>query len=239
MELRTFKIQNFRSITDSGEVELAHVTALLGRNESGKSNLLFALRTLNPAERFKALNPTKDFPRHRRLTECNDETEVVSSSWRLTPDEQKELAEILPRAASVTHVRIGRRYGAIRWAAFQDLPPLEFDKASIQNKLAQIDASVKVASEGLDDAHKTALEQAVKAFADGTVVKGPKEEWAGRTSTALGALRQAIARSNATLPENQGKDIVDLEHLCLTISGDTDAQQKARDWAVTKLPVFI
>lgn len=240
MELQSFKIQNFRSITESGEVELSHVTALLGRNESGKSNLLLALRTLNPAEGFTALNPTKDFPRHRRLTECNDQTEVVSSSWRLTPEEQREFAEIVPRAgSSVTHVRIGRRYGASRWAAFQDLPPLEFDKASIQNKITKIAASVKVASEGLDDAHKTPLEQAARAFTDATVIKGAKEEWAVRTSSALGALRQAIARSNATLPENQEKDIVDLEQLCPTISGDAEAQQKARNWAITKLPVFI
>src|SRR5258708_39501730 len=110
MELQSFKIHTFRSITDSGEVELSHVTPLLGRNESGKSNLLLALRTLNPAEGFTALNPTKDFPRPRRLTECNDQTEVVSSLWRLTPEEQQELAEIVPRAGSVTHVRIGPRY---------------------------------------------------------------------------------------------------------------------------------
>lgn len=239
MELRSFRIQNFRSITDSGEVELSHVTALLGRNESGKSNLLLALRTLNPAEGFQALNPTKDFPRHRRLTECSDETEVVSSMWKLTPQEQKELAEILPRAAGVTDVKIGRRYGASRCVAFQDLPPIEFDKASIQNKITKIAASVRVACEGLDDAHKASLEAAVSTFTAATAIKGMKEEWAGKTSAALGALRQSIARSNASIPENQERDIVDLEQLCPTISGDADAQQKARNWASAKLPVFI
>src|ERR1035438_10700327 len=98
MELQSFRIQNYRSITDSGDIELSHVTALLGRNESGQSNLLLALRTLNPSEGFKALNPTKDFPRHCRLTECSDDTEAVSSLWKLTPDEQNELSEMLPRA---------------------------------------------------------------------------------------------------------------------------------------------
>lgn len=239
MDLQTFRIKNFRSIADSGEIELSHVTALLGRNESGKSNLLLGLRALNPAEGFKALNPTKDFPRHRRLTDCNDQTEAVSSLWRLTSDEQEELAEILPRAGSVTHVQIGRWYGARRWVAFQDLPPLEFDRSSAQNKIAKITASVRVASEGLDDAHKTPLGQAVKAFADATVIKGAKEEWAERTSTALGALRQAIARSQAALPESQEGDLADLEQLCQAISGDAEAQQQARSWAITKLPAFI
>ena len=218
---------------------MSHVTALLGRNESGKSNLLLALRTLNPAEGFKALNPTKDFPRHRRLTECTDDTEVVSSYWKLTTDEQKELAEILPRASSVTQVQIGRRYGAKRWVSFQDLPPLEFDKASVQNKITKIVASVKVAGENLEEARKTPLEAAVVAFSDATAVRGTKEEWAARTAVALAALRQAIARANATLPENQEKDIVDLEQLCPSISGDQEAQQKTRDWATAKLPIFI
>jgi AAA ATPase-like protein len=76
-------------------------------------------------------------------------------------------------------------------------------------------------------------------FTEATAIKGTKEEWAGRTSAALNALRQAIARSNASIPEKQEKDIVDLEQLCPTISGDADAQQKARNWAVARLPVFI
>ncbi len=239
MELVSFRIQNFRSIIDSGDVELSHVTALLGRNESGKSNLLLGLRGLNPAEGFKALNPTKDFPRHLRLTECSDETNVVSSSWKLTPGEQKELAEILPRASIVTHIGIGRHYGAKRWVSFQDLPPLEFDKASVQNRITKIVASVKVAAENLEDTRKTPLEAAIVAFTDATAIKGTKEEWAVRTSAALTALRQAIARANAALPENQEKSIVDLEQLCPTISGDEESQKKARGWAAAKLPVFI
>ena len=239
MQLESFRITNFRSITDSGEVELARITALLGRNESGKSNLLLGLRTLNPAEGFHALNPTKDFPRHRKLTECSDDTQVVSSSWRLAPDEQKELAEILPRAGVVTHVKIGRRYGETRWVSFTDLPPIEFDKTSVQNKIAKIAASVKVAGENLEEAHRTSLEAAVGTFREATAVKGTKEEWAVRATAALGALRQAIARANATLPEKQEKDIVDLEQLCPTISGDQEAQKRARTWATSKLPSFI
>src|SRR6266851_4650 len=239
MKLESFRITNFRSITDSGEVELSQVTALLGRNESGKSNLLLGLRTLNPAEGFQALNPTKDFPRHRKLTECSGDTEVVSSSWMLAAEEQKELAEILPRARVVTHVKIGRRYEKSHWVSFTDLPQIEFDKASVQNKIAKIAASVKVAGESLEEAKRTSLEAAVATFTEAVAIKGTKEEWAVRGTAALAGLRQAIARANAALPEKQEKDIVDLEQLCPTISGDQEAQQRARNWAVRKLPAFI
>ena len=37
MRLESFKVTNFRSITDSGWVDVSQITAILGRNESGKS----------------------------------------------------------------------------------------------------------------------------------------------------------------------------------------------------------
>jgi hypothetical protein len=57
---------------------------LLGRHENGKSNVLRALHSLNPANGFKALSPIKDFPRHRKLSECTEQTPVVDTTWQLT-----------------------------------------------------------------------------------------------------------------------------------------------------------
>jgi AAA15 family ATPase/GTPase len=239
MELESFRIQNFRSISDSGDVELSHITALLGRNESGKSNLLLGLRTLNPAEGFKKLDPTKNFPRNKKLSECSDDTKVVTSLWKLTPSEVKELSEILPRAANVSHIEIGRNYGPVRWVSIKNLPALEFDKKGIQNKISKIAASLNVASEPLEEAQRTALTAAAATFNSALEIKGTKEEWAAKAITALAALRQAMARADVTLPENQENNIVDLEQLCPTITGDEAAQKKAREWAVSKLPVFI
>lgn len=107
MILESFWVTNFRSINSSGAIKVSRITAMLGRNESGKSNLLRALQSLNPAEGFAALNPIKDFPRHRRLEECKPCTRVVESTWRLTDDQKAELTAIIPRAVSVTHVEIG------------------------------------------------------------------------------------------------------------------------------------
>ena len=153
MELQSFRVKNFRSITDSGDIELSHVTALLGRNESGKSNLLLALRTLNPAEGFKALNPTKDFPRHRRLTECTDDTEVVSSYWKLTTDEQKELAEILPRASTVTQIQTGRGRSQALGVFSESSPPRI--RQSICSKQNYEDYGIsRVAGENLEEGAK-------------------------------------------------------------------------------------
>jgi len=62
MRLIKFKVQNFRSVVDSGWIDAEQVTALIGVNESGKTNLLLPLWKLNPA-REGEIRPTSDYPK--------------------------------------------------------------------------------------------------------------------------------------------------------------------------------
>lgn len=48
MRLKKFQIQNFRNVIDSGWIDVNSVTAFVGQNEAGKSNLFEALYKLNP-----------------------------------------------------------------------------------------------------------------------------------------------------------------------------------------------
>ena len=43
MKLTGFRVTSFRSVEDSGWIDVDEVTALIGTNESGKSNLLLPL----------------------------------------------------------------------------------------------------------------------------------------------------------------------------------------------------
>ena len=49
MQLVSFRIQNFRSIVDTGWHQLAHdnITSLIGQNESGKTSILEALKAFH------------------------------------------------------------------------------------------------------------------------------------------------------------------------------------------------
>lgn len=62
MVLNRFRVKSFRSVEDSGWIDVDDVTALIGTNESGKSNLLLPLWKLNPAKDGN-IHPTSDFPR--------------------------------------------------------------------------------------------------------------------------------------------------------------------------------
>ena len=58
------RVQNFRNIDDSGWVPIERVTALVGRNESGKISVLKAFHEFNPATP-EPYNPQREFPRDR------------------------------------------------------------------------------------------------------------------------------------------------------------------------------
>ncbi len=62
MKLSRFRVTNFRSVADSGWIDVDDVTALIGINESGKSNLLLALWKLKPANEGE-IHLTSDCPR--------------------------------------------------------------------------------------------------------------------------------------------------------------------------------
>ena len=63
-----FRVQNYRNIEDSGWIPLERVTALVGRNESGKTALLKALHKFNPATK-EPYFAQKEFPRARYTTD--------------------------------------------------------------------------------------------------------------------------------------------------------------------------
>jgi len=62
MKLERFKVTNYRNIHDSGWVNLCDVTAFVGQNEAGKSNLFDALYRLNPFVDGAGYDIDEDWP---------------------------------------------------------------------------------------------------------------------------------------------------------------------------------
>ena len=68
MELKSVRIQNYRSIEDSGVVPIEEITCLVGKNESGKTAFLHALHLLNPLNPIRGktnFDDVMDFPSRR------------------------------------------------------------------------------------------------------------------------------------------------------------------------------
>lgn len=64
MKLKSFRVTNFLSVLDSGEINVEDIACLVGKNEAGKTSLLKALYKLNPIRTEDAdFNVTDDYPR--------------------------------------------------------------------------------------------------------------------------------------------------------------------------------
>lgn len=64
MRLTKARIQNYRSVRDTGEFDIEDVkTILVGPNEAGKTAVLQALQRLKPPKDLKPLNALRDYPR--------------------------------------------------------------------------------------------------------------------------------------------------------------------------------
>jgi len=113
-----FRVQNYRNIDDSGWIELEQVTALVGRNESGKTALLKALHKFNPATP-QPYNAQKEFPRDRFTSdfEHGGDWPVCSVEFSIAdPDLSKRLQAIVGSASPPTNVSFTRYYdGSLVW----------------------------------------------------------------------------------------------------------------------------
>lgn len=89
MQLLKARITNFRSIEDSGDIDIDNLTSFIGKNEAGKTSVLLALRGINPhpSSPFK-YDAIRDYPRrhftdYEKRTNQADVSVVVVSTWEL------------------------------------------------------------------------------------------------------------------------------------------------------------
>lgn len=118
MELKSVRIQNFRSVEDSGEFSVEHLTCLVGKNEAGKTAILQAIAGLNPhpATPF-SYELERDYPKRylARYEERHGEkqAEVARTVWELTEDEIEEVrGELGPNSMTGNTITVFRTYCA-------------------------------------------------------------------------------------------------------------------------------
>lgn len=96
MLLSRFRVTEFRSVQDSGWIDAEQITALIGTNESGKTNVMLPLWKLNPAADGE-INLQDDLPRDKYHVYRNAEQKpiFIRVQYSLNGDEQAELAKII------------------------------------------------------------------------------------------------------------------------------------------------
>lgn len=161
-KLLRFRVRNFRSVDDSGWVEVDNVAALIGTNESGKTNILLPLWKLNPAKEG-AIHPTSDYPRKNYTTFRHETVKPVFIEAIF--DVGKELAERLAAvtgmpAQQMREASVSRRFEGGPMVDFPNAVParaVDNERVSQMLNAAEMDLAVMTALKSEEDLKNLAI----------------------------------------------------------------------------------
>lgn len=195
MRLAKTRIQNYKSIEDSGWVDFNDVTCLVGKNEAGKTALLQALHRLNPTRGPIGFDETMDYPsrhyaKYKRREDKSKGAIVVTAQFDLDDNDvaavENELGEGFLTSKSIT---LSKSYG-------QTSPQWTFDwdnSAAVRHLVSQIE-SPKPVTDKLGEAKTaaslaSAIGEISEPHSSATAIKEKIESWQNsRFSNAAVAL---------------------------------------------------
>ena len=239
MQLTAFRVFKYRNIQDSGLVQLAdRLTCIVGKNQSGKTNLLKALQKFNPHDKTVKYDPRSDWPRGERR--AKDQTQVVCEAHFELDAENEELAGLTDVQMSTTKVVVTKNYAGQFDVAFPEQPDLfpnhpragevdriceqlDFPSASLGEKFVQ------AAAECRDETRRIARQG---NFSEIAALTGPHRD------------KLELARSFEQLQnQNEGdyisKYIELLGQVRSELAAHTTVRTRANECVVRHLPTFI
>ena len=172
MHLVSFRIQNFRSIVDTGWHTLAHdnITSLIGQNESGKTSILEALMAFHdgrliedmlrsdlsmPVVNCKFNFKFADIENHLNKRRLNPEIRKLISSvetvsltrkWIDDMDSQMEMGDELQEVYNLTYDQLRQR----ELKVMENVEHLNQDIATASKKLNKVNEEAEWTAEKLD-----------------------------------------------------------------------------------------
>lgn len=148
MKLKTVQINHFKHVLDSTKVEIENdITCLVGKNESGKSAFLEALRRLKPAQGAVGFNIGRHYPAwleklHRRQGTDLERVKVIHTVFELEDADVTSIEDVFgPHVLTSRKFEVSRHYSNKYSYAFNS------DEArAVQNALSDIDLPKKLES---------------------------------------------------------------------------------------------
>ena len=157
MKLTEFKIENYRSVRDSGWVKVDDIAAIVGKNESGKTSLLKAIWKFNPYDE-SGYNIDREWPRGHRKDKSIDKT-VATCRFSFAQDELDKLEKAHETAKGVHSVEIRRSYKGEYFYTFYPKEPARDHEVSWVIDL--VNARLTTLPAGLSDHFKPQFEKAL------------------------------------------------------------------------------
>ena len=242
MRLQNARVQNYRSIRDSGWFDVESMkTILVGPNEAGKTVLLKALEQINPPDDVPKFDPLRDFPRSELNDLRLDETSrgsimpntvtVVEAHFRLDDNELEAVTQIDDRFSECTYV-FGRHLDNSYWHRIDGGPEVP-KYGAIRRDLIRLVSHLDVqaaedAEEAAEASHRQELDAIVAEWSDQTSISG---ERATRLMEWLDAVTHLVDEQNEGEEER-------LDRLTEVVR-ITDKINQAKKLLRQHLPVFV
>lgn len=245
MQLIRYRVFQFRSVEDSGWIEVDQVTALIGTNESGKTNLLLPLWKLNPAKDGE-IDPNSDYPRKHFSTIRSSKVKptFVQAEFALDAALTEHLKSVtgLP-ASELQIVRVSRSYDgklAVEFPLVNLVPNIESSTliALLSNARADIDMTPPMPSETEQKSLiLKSLDDAVEAAQNTT--EYDREQLERFIQSINYALLDRLPKKSSILPrmERLRTEIQSLVET-ITISRPEDSDEVVQ-LILDKLPYFV
>ncbi len=241
MQLKAFRVQKFRNIEDSGEVELLDaLTCVVGKNQAGKSALLRALHKFNP-HLPAPYDMRSEWPRGQR-TERNTEQVVCEVHFTLSPEELKKLGEIAGQDLSIAKVVVTRNYAgnfAIQFPEDSTVFPTGLHPNSIDSICRNLPSPTVPVGENFQTVATKCIHEAKRYAKEGRF----EELTQVRTKHARALQRQLTEGNNEPQRTSENQFIVEykteLKKVQANLIAESTKRQKAQDYIVSQLPTFI
>jgi hypothetical protein len=126
MKLKRFRVTEFRSVKDSTWIDADDVTALIGTNESGKTNLLIPLWKLRPAKNGE-INPIVDYPRKRyhEIRAMKEKPTFIEAEFHVPDELIDKLVQLTGSSiADVAVASVSRSFDGDYTVGFPNAAPL-------------------------------------------------------------------------------------------------------------------
>ncbi len=238
MKLIGFHIQMYRSVLDSGWIEVNPLTVLVGKNESGKTSLLKALHKFNPYKPEQYLM-AQEWPRGHRK-ERSDSQVVCATRFELTNDEIQVLSTLTDQKITKNTIEVTRDYEGRLESIFPD--GLFPDKLH-PNDIDTICGTLPQVQEPVSDVFRAQVmecqEEAKRLAHEGRFAE----------LLNLGGLHDAKLKATFSpaemQPHHQNENnyisqyLSKLQEISNNLSSAPSIQKKAHEYVVKNLPTFV
>ena len=236
MKLKSFRIRMYKCIMDSDMIDVVDLTALVGKNESGKTSLLKALHKFNPFEP-EPYSIRNEWPRGERGSRSED-FPVCSVIFSLNDEEKAVLADITDKKMILTEVEVTKDYSG----SFEVCFPAEIFPDKLHPN--DIDTICSQMASPSSECGKPFLDEAAKCIEESNRLakEGRFSDLADIAATHIKNLNAVLSQDNpaqqheSTFVSSYGAT---LKQIAQALTLAPSIQKKAHDFVISNLPTFI